>query len=97
MSSKVCVIAIRTSLPLSDHTAGIIFPPVEGGLVKLISCRAFTNYKNRLLPGASILHSAGEYPFDGCPDEIEEEVRSFIRDTVPELAERPFISTKLCW
>ncbi|KAK7423049.1 hypothetical protein QQZ08_009216 [Neonectria magnoliae] len=80
-----------------NNVTGIIFPLVEGGLVKPISCRAITNYKNKILPGTSILHSAGDYPFDGCPKEIEDEVRSFIRDTVPELADHPFISTKLCW
>ncbi|KAM5349736.1 hypothetical protein ACJ41O_006241 [Fusarium nematophilum] len=80
-----------------NKATGIIFPPVEDGLVKLISCRAITNYKNKILPGTSILHSTGDYPFDGSPQEIEDEVRSFVRDTVPELADCPFISTKLCW
>lgn len=49
------------------------------------------------MPGASLLHSIGDYPFDGCPKEIEDEMRAFVREMIPELADRPFISTKLCW
>ncbi|KAJ3547390.1 hypothetical protein NM208_g1542 [Fusarium decemcellulare] len=103
--SAICVLQLRPDeiakykdMPvISNLEQGIIFPPAEDGLVKLISCRAITNYKNKILPGTSILHSTGDYPFDGCPEEIEDEIRSFVRDTVPELADRPFVSTKLCW
>ncbi|CAH0046680.1 unnamed protein product [Clonostachys solani] len=103
--SAICVLQLKPEeiekykdMPvISNLEQGIIFPPVQDGLIKLISCRAITNYKNKILPGASVLHSTGDYPFDGCPREIEHEVRSFVRDTVPELANRPFISTKLCW
>lgn len=76
---------------------GIIFPPDENGLIKLCSCRCLTNYKNKFVPGASLLHSLGDYPYDGCPKEIEDEMRTFVREMIPELADRPFISTKLCW
>lgn len=103
--SAICVLQLESDevakykdMPIvSNLEQGIIFPPTKDGLVKLISCRAITNYKNKALPGTSILHSLGDYPYDGCPKEIENEVRSFVRDTVPELADRPFISTKLCW
>lgn len=73
--------------------AGIIFPPDENGLIKLCSCRSVTNFKN----GASVLHSLGDYPDDGCPKEIEDEMRKFVREMIPELADRPFVSTKFCW
>ncbi|EMR63261.1 putative fructosyl amine:oxygen oxidoreductase protein [Eutypa lata UCREL1] len=39
----------------------------------------------------------GDFPHDGCPKEIEDEMRVFIREMIPELADRPFVSTKLCW
>lgn len=76
---------------------GIIFPPDENGLIKLCSCRVVTNYKNKFVPGASLVHSLGDYPYDGCPKQIEDEMRAFVREMLPELADRPFLSTKLCW
>ena len=77
--------------------SGIIFPPDENGLIKLCSCRSVTNYQNKTVPGASITHSIGDYPNDGSPKEIEDEMRTFVREMIPELADRPFVSTKMCW
>lgn len=76
---------------------GLIFPPDENGLIKLCSSRFVTNYKNKFLPGVSLLRSMGDYPSDGCPKQIEDEMRTFIGQVLPELADRPFLSTKLCW
>ena len=81
----------------TDALTGIIFPPDEDGLIKLCSTRCLTNFKNKRLPGQSILHSMGDYPHDGCPKEVEDELRTFVREMIPELADRPFVSTKLCW
>lgn len=80
-----------------DVPAGIIFPPDENGLIKICSCRFLTNYNNKVLPGVSILHSLGGYPHDGCPKEVEDELRTFLREIILEMADRPFVSTKLCW
>lgn len=76
---------------------GIIFPPDENGLIKLCSVRLVTNYFNHVHPGASVLHSVGDYPFDGCPKELEVEIRKFVREMIPELADRPFVHTRQCW
>ncbi|KAF2019454.1 FAD dependent oxidoreductase [Aaosphaeria arxii CBS 175.79] len=103
--SVICVIKLEPhevekyrDIPIiDDFEQGIIFPPDENGFIKLCSCRTLTNYQNKKVPGASILHSLGDYPEDGCPKEIEDEMREFIREMIPELADRPFISTKLCW
>ena len=102
ISSKVKENSIATTCWSNQNAnqvpiSGIIFPPDENGLIKLCSCRALTNFKNKAVPGASVLHSLGDYPDDGCPKEIEDEIRSFVREMIPELADRPFISTKLCW
>lgn len=56
-----------------------------------------TNYQNKKVPGASILHSVADYPDDGMPKEIEDEMRKFVSEMIPELADRPFVSTRLCW
>lgn len=97
------MISSRVSLGCFDFAGstadeiGIIFPPDENGLIKLCSVRLVTNYKNHDVPGASILHSVGDYPDDGCPKELEDEIRQFVREMIPELADRPFVTTRLCW
>ncbi|KAJ9145463.1 FAD dependent oxidoreductase [Pleurostoma richardsiae] len=103
--SVICVMKLEPeeilkyqNIPIiDDFEQGIIFPPDENGLIKLCSCRCLTNYRNKALPGTSLLHSVGDYPYDGCPKEIEDEMRIFVREMIPELADRPFVSTKLCW
>lgn len=81
----------------ANQLQGILFPPDENNLLKLCSCRFITNYYNSFVPGASIGHSHGDYPEDGVPRQIEEEMRSFVRDMIPELADRPWVSTRMCW
>ncbi|KAM6519363.1 hypothetical protein FALCPG4_013003 [Fusarium falciforme] len=104
-TSAICVIQLEPhevekykDIPIiDDFEQGIIFPPDENGLIKLCSVRLVTNYKNHDVPGASILHSIGDYPDDGCPKELEDEIRQFVREMIPELADRPFVTTRLCW
>lgn len=74
-----------------------MFPPDENGLLKLCSCRFITNYYNSHVEGASLGHSHEDFPEDGTPRQIEEEMREFVRDQVPELADREWISTRMCW
>ncbi|KAI0159937.1 FAD dependent oxidoreductase [Hypoxylon sp. FL1284] len=91
-------IAKYRDIPIvDDFEQAIIFPPDENGLIKLCSCRNITNYKNASVPGSSVTHSLGDYPYDGCPKEIEDEIRSFVREMIPELADRPLYHSKLCW
>ncbi|KAJ6070525.1 FAD dependent oxidoreductase [Penicillium canescens] len=82
---------------VDDFEQGILFPPNENGLLKICSCRFITNYYNSFTPGASIGHSHADYPEDGVPRQIEEEMRSFVRDMIPDLADRPWVSTRMCW
>ncbi|KAF6819859.1 fructosyl amino acid oxidase [Colletotrichum plurivorum] len=104
-TSVICVMKLEPheiekykDIPIiDDFEQGIIFPPDDNGLIKLCSVRLITNYQNNKVAGASVLHSLGDYPDDGCPKEVEDEMRSFVREIIPELADRPFISTKLCW
>ncbi|KAM5345225.1 hypothetical protein ACJ41O_011087 [Fusarium nematophilum] len=104
-TSAICVIQLEPDeiekyrdIPIiDDFEQGIIFPPDENGLIKLCSVRLVTNYKNHDVPGSSILHSVGDYPYDGCPKELEDEMRQFVREMIPELADRPFVTTRLCW
>ncbi|OLN96187.1 L-saccharopine oxidase 1 [Colletotrichum chlorophyti] len=102
-TSVICVMRLEPheihkykDIPIIDEfEQGIIFPPGENGFIKICSCRFLTNYYNGNIPGASILCSLGDHPGDGCPKEIEEEMRNFVREIIPDLADRPFISSKL--
>ncbi|KAF2174068.1 hypothetical protein M409DRAFT_62230 [Zasmidium cellare ATCC 36951] len=86
------------NLPVvDDFEQGILFPPDQNGLLKICSCRFITNYYNSHVPGASLGHSHEDFPDDGVPRQIEEEMRKFVRDLIPELADRPWISTRMCW
>ncbi|KAM0331106.1 hypothetical protein ACHAPQ_006159 [Fusarium lateritium] len=104
-TSAICVIQLEPheiekykDIPIiDDFEQGIIFPPDENGLIKLCSVRLVTNFFNHQHEGASVLHSVGDYPFDGCPRELELELRQFVADMIPELADRPFVHTRLCW
>ncbi|KAH6965286.1 FAD dependent oxidoreductase [Fusarium venenatum] len=104
-TSVICVIKLEPDeiekykdIPIiDDFEQGIIFPPDENGLIKLCSVRLVTNYEDHEHAGSSILHSIGDYPFDGCPQELEVEIRQFVRDMMPELADRPFVHTRMCW
>ncbi|OBS20828.1 hypothetical protein FPOA_07169 [Fusarium poae] len=104
-TSVICVIKLEPDeiekykdIPIiDDFEQGIIFPPDEDGLIKLCSVRLVTNYEEHEHAGASVLHSIGDYPFDGCPQELEVEIRQFVKDMMPELADRPFVHTRMCW
>jgi sarcosine oxidase / L-pipecolate oxidase len=76
---------------------GIIFPPDESGLVEMCSCRFVTNYRNKQLPQASVGVSHADYPHDEIPKEIDEELRIFLLEMVPELGDRPWVATRMCW
>ncbi|OAL53101.1 sarcosine oxidase [Pyrenochaeta sp. DS3sAY3a] len=85
-------------LPIvDDFEQGILFPPDENGLLKLCSCRFITNYYNSHVPGASLGHSHEDHAEDGVPRQIESEMREFVRDMLPELADREWTSTRMCW
>lgn len=76
---------------------GMIFPPNKTGLLKLCSCRYVTNYSNSPVPGVSVGRSYVDWPTDQIPIQIGSELRVFLRDVIPELADRPWEWTRMCW
>lgn len=80
-----------------SYSAGIAFPPDEHGLMKIICNHSITNYAKSTVPGASLAHSYGDHPHDGIPAELEDDVRKFLRDILPELADRQWVTTRMCW
>ncbi|KAH8892982.1 FAD dependent oxidoreductase [Thozetella sp. PMI_491] len=102
--ADLVVVAAGASLPalvegartdVKAETSAIFVIKLESHEVENV--RLVTNYKNHSVPGASVLHSVGDYPHDGCPKELEDEMRQFVREMIPELADRPFVTTRLCW
>lgn len=96
ISSRVCT-SFAGQCRGIDDVLGILFPPDENGLLKLCSCRFITNYYNSHVPGASLGHSHEDHAEDGVPRQIESEMREFVRDMLPELADREWTSTRMCW
>ncbi|KAH8820215.1 sarcosine oxidase [Xylogone sp. PMI_703] len=106
-AKAMCVAAIQLTpeevkmyknIPMIDNfEQGMIFPPNEAGVLKICSCRYVTNYSNPLVPGVSIGRSYMDFPMDRIPRRIEEELRDFLRDTLPNLADRQWEWTRMCW
>ncbi|CEI68438.1 hypothetical protein FVEN_g5403 [Fusarium venenatum] len=90
-TSVICVIKLEPD-EIEKYKDIPIIDDFEQGNVRLV-----TNYEDHEHAGSSILHSIGDYPFDGCPQELEVEIRQFVRDMMPELADRPFVHTRMCW
>ncbi|KAH8901765.1 sarcosine oxidase [Thozetella sp. PMI_491] len=85
-------------MKIVDHfEEGIIFPPNKDGIVKVATVRFVTNKKNRIAPGLSLPRYRSDNPSDGIPKVIEKEIRDWVRKFVPELADRPWFETRICW
>ncbi|EXJ96293.1 hypothetical protein A1O1_01419 [Capronia coronata CBS 617.96] len=76
---------------------GMLFPPDQHGLLKVCSCRYVTNRHHSPIQQVSIGRSHGEFPDDRVPTQIQTELRAWIRELLPELADRPFCQTRMCW
>lgn len=89
-----------SSFPIMDNLElGYYFPPQEDGIFKMAHSRFITNHQTD--PNSkittSIPHTFFEAPSDGLPLEIEAVMRRNLRRVLPELADRPFCYTRLCW
>ena len=65
--------------------------------MKICTNRSVTNYAASSIPGASVTPTYGDHPNDGVPFEIDTEIREFVRDILPELADREWLTTRMCW
>lgn len=75
---------------------GIMFPPQEDGLIKLGAVNFVTNY-HRSHPTISLPRYRTDNPKDGIPEPIETQFRNWLRGIAPELADRAWIDTRICW
>lgn len=88
------------SLPILDSLElGYFFPPQEDGIFKMAHSQFITNMTTSPISGitTSIPHTFNQSPTDDLPLDIEATMRRNLRRVFPELADRPFCYTRLCW
>ncbi|KAK5125236.1 hypothetical protein LTR85_000912 [Meristemomyces frigidus] len=86
------------SVPIVDHfEGGIMFPPQEDGIIKLGSVSFVTNVDPASHPATSLPRYRCDNPTDGVPRPIEDHLRSWLRQLAPELADRAWFETRICW
>lgn len=87
-------------MPILDNLElGYFFPPNKEDVLKVAHSNFVLNTKTDSLTGitTSIPHTFFQNPEDGLPVEIERAMRQNLRRVLPELCDRPFSYTRLCW
>lgn len=88
------------SFPIMDNLElGYFFPPQKDGIFKLAHSQFVVNTTTDSETGISTSrpHTFVEHPEDDLPSAIEATMRRNLRRVLPELADRPFSFTRLCW
>ncbi|KAJ5542604.1 FAD dependent oxidoreductase [Penicillium sp. DV-2018c] len=87
------------AMPIMDNLElGYYFPPQEDGVFKMAHSQFITNVQTAKSGiTTSVPHTFFQEPADGLPLEIEAQMRRNLRRVFPELADRPFCYTRLCW
>ncbi|OOG01132.1 hypothetical protein ASPCADRAFT_202997 [Aspergillus carbonarius ITEM 5010] len=89
-----------SAFPIMDNLElGYFFPPQTDGVFKMAHSQFITNMQTDAESGitTSIPHTFVQSPQDDLPLEIEAQMRRNLRRVLPELADRPFCYTRLCW
>lgn len=89
-----------SALPIMDNLElGYFFPPQADGVFKMAHSQFITNMQTDARSGnkSSVPHTFVDNPQDDLPLEIEAQMRRNLRRVLPELADRPFCYTRLCW
>lgn len=85
-------------MPIVSHLeGGLIFPPQEDGILKVGAQHFLTNYASSdvSLPRYRSYNQSDEAL--GVPAPIDKHLRRFIGEFLPELAEREWSETRICW
>lgn len=86
------------TLKIVDHfEQGIIFPPNRDGIIKVATVNFVTNKQNSKMPGVSLPRYRQDNPRDDIPKTVEREIRQWLREFVPDLADREWVETRICW
>lgn len=73
-----------------NNEKGFFFEADENNEIKI--CNEFPGYTNMNENGESIPLYRME-----IPSEAAQEVRQYLRETMPEFSDRPFVKTRICW
>lgn len=89
-------IALYRDIPvMSNIERGFFIPDLENGELKI--CNEFPGYTNFVVdPKTGKKASIALHRHD-IPVEAEERLRSYLRECMPHLAERPFTFARICW
>lgn len=86
------------NMPIVAHfEGGLLFPPQEDGILKVGAEHFLTNYGSSAV---SLPRYRSDHAIDdtlGIPSPVEKHLRRFLREFVPELAERKWSQTRICW
>lgn len=93
--SQVCLFKLL-HLSLTSLSTGILFPPQRDGIMKVTANSFYTNYAPSH-PNISVPRYTSDNPKDGVPRPTIAAIREWMREFVPELADREFCETKFCW
>jgi sarcosine oxidase / L-pipecolate oxidase len=76
--------------------AGILFPPQKYGIINVTTNSMMTNY-GPSHPKISLPRYGSDHPQDVVPKHKQDAIRQWMKDFLPELAEREWSETRLCW
>ncbi|KAJ4421733.1 hypothetical protein N0V82_003577 [Gnomoniopsis sp. IMI 355080] len=85
-------------MPIVTHLeGGLVFPPQEDNIIKIGADHFLTNFASS---GVSLPRYRSYNPSDealGIPAPVEKHLRRFLGEILPELAEREWSDTRICW
>ncbi|KKY18798.1 putative fructosyl amino acid oxidase [Phaeomoniella chlamydospora] len=85
------------NIPIVDHLEeGILFPPQNDGVIKFGAVNFVTNYA-KSHPDVSLPRYRSDNPNDDIPKPHEMQIRKWLKGIIPELADREWFETRICW
>lgn len=74
----------------------MFFPPQADGIIKIAAVHFVTNYAPSH-PSISLLRYRSGLMTDGIPKAVEDKMRKWMKEVIPELADRKWDDTRICW
>ncbi|KAI7554521.1 hypothetical protein KC331_g489 [Hortaea werneckii] len=86
------------NVPIIDHfEGGIMFPPQADGIIKIGAVQFVTNRDPNHRGSPSLPRYRCDHPLDTVPKPVEDRIRAWVRQLTPELAQRLWFETRICW
>lgn len=85
-------------VPIIDHfEGGIMFPPQQDRIIKLGAVQFVTSRNPACKGSPSLPRYRCDNPGDDIPKPVEEQMREWVRQITPQLADRLWFETRICW